>query len=237
MQMLASVVKEQYASSSRRVVHVAVMPCTAKKFEAARPEFVHGGAPRVDYVITTQELIQMIKESGIVFSELEPEAVDPPFGFMTGAGIIFGVTGGVTEAVLRRISYDKTKTGLHTITLKGVRGMEGVKETTVTVGSRDIRIAIVSGLKNAHDLIERIKKGEKYDFVEVMTCPGGCVSGAGQPSVPDNEKANRGKGLYSADKLSSIKRSEENPLMMSLYGGLLKGRVHELLHVSYTSSR
>jgi NADH-quinone oxidoreductase subunit G len=211
MQMFASVIIKHCAASRKRVIHVAVMPCTAKKFEAARPEFSRGGAPNVDYVITTQELIQMIQESGIVFSDLEPDAVDIPFGSASGAGVIFGVTGGVTEAVLRRISSDKSPTELRSIALKGVRGMKGVKEAVVTAGKREVRIAIVSGLKNASDLIERIKAGERYDFVEVMACPGGCVSGAGQPYVPDSEKELRGKGLYMADKVSSIKRSEENP--------------------------
>lgn len=233
MQMFASVIREHNSTSSRRHVHVAVMPCTAKKFEAARGEFRRDGRPDVDYVITTQELIQMIKESGIVFNELEPEAVDMPFGTMTGAGVIFGVTGGVTEAVLRRISSDKSSTALMSMAYRGVRGMEGVKETSVSFGNRQVRIAVVSGLKNACSLIERIKAGERYDFVEVMACPGGCISGAGQPFAAKAEQEGRGRGLYSADRLSSIKRSEENPLMMSLYGGLLKGRVHELLHVDY----
>lgn len=235
MQMFGSVIKAQNTASSRRCVHVAVMPCTAKKFEAARDEFTPDGEPVVDYVLTTQELIRMIKESGIVFSELEPEAVDMPFGTTTGAGLIFGVTGGVTEAVLRRIMFDKTSTSLQALTFTGVRGMEGVKEASVTVGDRELKIAVVSGLKNAADLIERVKAGAHYDFVEVMACPGGCVSGAGQPFVAEIEKDKRGKRLYSIDKMSSIKRSEENPLMMSLYGGLLKGRVHELLHVSYVT--
>lgn len=236
MQMFASVIKEQNKTSSRNHVHVAVMPCTAKKYEAVRDEFKTGKIPNVDYVITTQELIQMIKESGLVFADLEPEAVDMPFGIMTGAGMIFGVTGGVTEAVLRRLSSDKSSTSLMSIAYQGVRGMEGVKETTVPFGGRELRIAIVSGLKNAGDLIERIKAGEHYDFVEVMACPGGCVSGAGQPFSSRTDKEKRGKGLYAADKLSNIKRSEENPLMMSLYNGLLKGRVHELLHVHYGDS-
>ncbi|WMJ87180.1 [FeFe] hydrogenase, group A [Anaerocolumna sp. MB42-C2] len=236
MQMFASVIKEQNKTSSRRPVHVAVMPCTAKKQEAARDEFKVDGVPNVDYVITTQELIQMIKESGVVFADLEPEAVDMPFGTMTGAGVIFGVTGGVTEAVLRRLSSDKSSTSLMTIAYQGVRGMEGVKETKIMFGDKELRIAIVSGLKNAGDLIERIKAGKHYDFVEVMACPGGCISGAGQPFTSQEEKEKRGKGLYSADKLSNIKRSEENPLMMSLYNGLLKGRVHELLHVHYADS-
>ncbi|MEA5083771.1 MAG: [FeFe] hydrogenase, group A [Lachnospiraceae bacterium] len=237
MQMFASVIKEEYSTSSRRIVHVAVMPCTAKKFEAARDEFKVGGVPRVDYVLTTQELIKMIKEAGIVFSELEPEAVDMPFGTISGAGVIFGVTGGVTEAVLRRITSDKSSGMLRTLALQGVRGMDGVKEATVSYGDRDVKIAVVSGLKNASAIIEKIKAGEHYDFVEVMACPGGCVSGAGQPYVKESGKEIRGKGLYTADKLCNIKRSEENPLMMSLYNGLLRGRVHELLHVHYTAKK
>lgn len=237
MQMFASVIKEEYATSSRRIVHVAVMPCTAKKFEADRDEFKVDGVPRVDYVLTTQELIKMIKEAGIVFNELEPEAVDMPFGTISGAGVIFGVTGGVTEAVLRRITSDKSSGMLRTLALQGVRGMEGVKEATVSYGDRDVKIAVVSGLKNASTIIEKIKAGAHYDFVEVMACPGGCVSGAGQPYVKELGKEIRGKGLYTADKLCNIKRSEENPLMMSLYNGLLRGRVHELLHVHYAAKK
>jgi len=235
MEMFAGVIKALNATSSRRNVHVAIMPCTGKKFEAARKEFRQDGAPIVDYVITTQELIRMIKEAGIVFAELEPEAVDMPLSAVTGAGVIFGVTGGVTEAVLRRVSYDKSSTSLQALAFTGVRGMEGVKTATITAGERELKIAVVSGLANAAALIERIKAGEHYDFVEVMACPGGCVSGAGQPFAPQQEKDSRGKRLYSADKLSSIKRSEENPLMLALYDGLLKGRVHELLHVHYAS--
>jgi len=236
MQMLASIIKEQGASAGRRVVHVAVMPCTAKKYEAAREEFQKDGVPNVDLVITTQELIQMIRESGIVFSELEPEAIDMPYGMATGAGVIFGVTGGVTEAVLRRISSDKSAAGLRTIALEGIRGMEGVKGTTIQVGEREVKIAVVSGLKNASDLLERVKQGEKYDFIEIMACPGGCVGGAGQPFVSAAEREARGKGLYLADKANYVKRSEENPLVMPLYQGILKGRVHELLHTSYTEN-
>ncbi|MEG1850376.1 MAG: [Fe-Fe] hydrogenase large subunit C-terminal domain-containing protein, partial [Oscillospiraceae bacterium] len=167
----------------------------------------------------------------------EPEAVDMPFSTMSGAGVIFGVTGGVTEAVLRRIVSDKSPSSLQAIAFKGVRGMEGLKEASLKYGDRELRIAVVSGLKNASELIKRIKSGDHYDFVEVMACPGGCVCGAGQPFVLRDAKTARGKGLYSADKLSSIKRSEENPLMMSLYGGLLKGHVHELLHVDYMNGK
>ena len=233
MEMLASIVKDQSSTSNRRHIHVAVMPCTAKKYEAARDEFKVDGKPNVDYVITTQELIQMIKEAGIVFSELDPEAVDMPFGTVTGAGVIFGVTGGVTEAVLRRLSSDKSKAALMSIAFQGVRGMKGVKETNVIYGGKEVKIAIVSGLKNASDLIEKIKAGVHYDFVEVMACPGGCVCGAGQPFTQTKARESRGKGLYAADKLCNIKFAEENPLIMPLYQGILKGRVHELLHVDY----
>ena len=156
---------------------------------------------------------------------------------MTVAGVIFGVTGGVTEAVLRRVFSDKSKTSLFSLAYKGIRGMKGVKETTIMYGNREVKIAIVSGLKNACDLIEKIKSGEHYDFVEVMACPGGCISGAGQPFAAQSIKEKRGQGLYSEDKLCSIKRSEENPLMMTLYNGILKGRVHELLHVDYARKK
>ena len=234
MQMFSSVIKAHYASSSRRVVSVAVMPCTAKKFECARDEFKHDGIPDTDYVITTQELIQMIHKAGLVFDELEPEAVDSAFSTCTGAGVIFGVTGGVTEAVLRRISTDKSAQALRSIAFNEVRGMKGVKETTVPFGDKEVRIAIVSGLKNAENIIKAIENGEHYDFVEVMACPGGCVAGGGQPFGTLATKMNRSKALYSADKMLSIKRSEENPLMLNLYNGVLKGRVHELLHVHYS---
>lgn len=233
MEMFASVIKTDGENSSRRQVHVAIMPCTAKKFEAAREEFKADGVPMVDYVVTTQELIRMVKESGVVFNELEPEAVDMPFAYKTGAGVIFGVTGGVTEAVLRRLTSDKSNTALKTLAFQGVRGLEGVKECTVPYGGAELKIAVVSGLGNVSSLIDRIKAGEHYDFVEVMACPNGCISGGGQPFAHADEQKSRGKGLYAADQLSRIKRSEENPLMMDLYNGLLKGRVHELLHVEY----
>ena len=233
MQMFSSVIKAKYATSSMRVVCVAVMPCTAKKFECAREEFMHDGVPETDYVITTQELIQMIHKAGIVFEELEPEAVDSVFSTCTGAGVIFGVTGGVTEAVLRRLSTDKSNKALMSIAFNDVRGMKGVKETTIPYGDKEVRIAIVSGLKNAESVIQALKNGEHFDFIEVMACPGGCVAGGGQPFGTNATKEVRGKALYSADKMLSIKRSEENPLMLSLYDGVLKGRVHELLHVHY----
>lgn len=232
MQMFASVLKEHYKHSNRKVVVVAIMPCTAKKYEAARPEFKEDGVPYVDYVITTQELTQMIKEAGIVFSEIEPEAVDMPFGATSGAGVIFGVTGGVTEAVIRRISDDKSVPALRAIAFAGVRGMQGVKEASISYEGREVKVAVVSGLKNADELIRRIRKGDvHYDFIEIMACPGGCICGAGQPFTDEEGKKLRSTGLYDADRMSNIKRSEENPVVMALYSGLLKGKTHKLLHV------
>ncbi|MBU3181616.1 [FeFe] hydrogenase, group A [Clostridium psychrophilum] len=234
MQMFASVVKEQYKDSNKKIVHVAIMPCSAKKFEAQRDEFKENGVNSVDYVITTQELIKMIKESGIIFSEVLPEAVDMPFGVSSGAGVIFGVTGGVTEAVIRRVMEDKSPSTLRSLAFNGVRGMEGVKETSITVKGRLIKVAVVSGLKNADNLIKDIQAGRaQYDFVEVMACPGGCIGGAGQPFVKSDGKLKRGALLYEADRMSIIRQSEENPLMETLYEGLLKDKVHELLHVGY----
>ncbi len=233
MQMFGSVLKEKYKQSDRRVVVVAVMPCTAKKYEAARDEFKDNGVPYVDYVITTQELIQMIREAGIVFSDLEPEAIDTPFNIQSGAGVIFGVTGGVTEAVIRRLS-DKSVTALRALAFNGVRGMKGLKEKTIMVNDREVKIGVVSGLKNAENLIQKIQSGEAhYDFVEVMACPGGCICGAGQPVGDNHVKEKRSDGIYASDKMCSIKRSEENPVITSLYSGLLKGKTHKLLHASY----
>lgn len=234
MQMFGSVLKEYYKASEQKVIVAAIMPCTAKKHEAARDEFKENGVPYIDYVITTQGLLKMIKEAGIIFTDIEPEAIDMPFGTGSGAGVIFGVTGGVTEAVIRRVSEDKSTAALRAIAFTGVRGMEGVKEASINVGGREIRIGVVSGLKNADDLVKQIQKGEKqYDFIEVMACPGGCICGAGQP-VTDNEgRKNRSKGTYKADRMSNIKRSEDNPTITGLYDGLLKGKTHELLHVHY----
>lgn len=234
MQMFAAVLKEYYSQQRKKVAVVAVMPCTAKKFEAERDEFIDEGVPTVDYVITTQELIKMIQEAGIIFPEIEPEALDMPFGATTGAGVIFGVTGGVTEAVLRHVSDDKSIYAMRAIAFTGVRGLNGVKESVLTLEGREIHIAMVSGLKNADNLVKMLQSGErKYDFIEVMACPGGCICGAGQPFTNGEGKKCRSAGLYEADRMSSMKRSEENPAVLSLYNGLLQGKIHELLHVDY----
>lgn len=239
MEMFGAVLKEHFKgldeSEDVQTISVAIMPCTAKKYEAAREEFVRNGVSDVDYVLTTVEVVKMIKEIGIQFNELDPEAPDMPFSLYSGAGVIFGVTGGVTEAAVRRVVSDKSPKALKDIEFLGFRGMEGVKVCELPMSEEQIvRIAVVSGLANAEALIEKIECGEEhFDFVEVMACPGGCIAGAGQPFSHKAGKESRAHGIYKADKVSQLKRSEENPLMMSLYNGLLKHRTHELLHVSY----
>ena len=236
MEMFGAVLREHYRLEDERdgkkTVSVAIMPCTAKKAEAAREEYIRDGRPDVDYVLTTTELVQMIEEAGIEFDELDIEAPDMPFFLSSGAGVIFGATGGVTEAALRRLSEDKSPRALREFEYAGVRGMQGVKTCEGPYGERTLRIAVVSGLGNADQLIERIEAGEEhFDFVEVMACPGGCVAGAGQPFGHRGQVDLRSQGLYKADKASVMKRSEENPLIRSLYDDILKNRVHQMLHV------
>ena len=241
MEMFGAVIKEYYKEQDekedRQTVSVAVMPCVAKKMEAGREEFIRNGVPDVDYVITTKELIRMIRESGIRFDEIDPEAPDMPFSISSGAGVIFGVTGGVTEAALRRLVKEKNTQTLRDIKFSGIRGMEGVKAAEMELDGRTVRIGVVSGLGNADNLIEKIKSGEEhFDFVEVMACPYGCISGAGQPFCHKVDKKERLKGMYKSDNAAPIKRSEENPVVYNLYhGGVLDGRAHELLHVHYKS--
>ncbi len=233
MQMLASIVKENARARGEKHFHVAIMPCTAKKFEAVRDEFKVDGDPNVDAVLTTNGLIRMIQESGIRFDEIEPESIDMPFSTISGAGVIFGVTGGVTEAVLRRVSSNKNRAELMTLANAGQRGGEGVKEFEIPFGERNLKIAVVSGLGNAEKVIKRMQSGEQFDFIEVMACPGGCVNGGGQPFAVLQEKDKRAKGLYDADRLLAIRRSQENPVLDNLYNDVLKDKVHELLHVHY----
>ena len=234
-QMFGAVIKEQFKNSKevdgKENIVAAIMPCTAKKYEAVRPENYNNGSYDVDMVITTQELAMMIKEQGIRFNELEDEALDMPFGLASGAGVIFGVSGGVAEAVLRHCCSDKSVAGLKNISFTGVRGMEGVKEASADIDGRAVKIAVAHELKNADELIQAILRGEKqYDFVEVMACPGGCVGGAGQP-IPQSTRVKklRAKGIYNADGASAIKRAEENPAVIALYNGILRGN-HKLLH-------
>ncbi len=234
--MMSALVKEWYRdpknAKGKRTVMVSIMPCTAKKMEAKRPNSFTKGEQDTDIVITTTELIRMIRNSGIDFACLTPEASDVPFGFGSGGGVIFGVTGGVTEAVLRRLIPEHDKVALDAIAECGVRGDDAIKSFQFDYNGRTLSICVVSGLIHAREVMEQVKAGElHYDLIEVMACRRGCIMGGGQPPRAGNRtKAARAKGIYNADNLAIIKKPDENPMVMSLYEGLLKGKAHELLH-------
>ena len=239
-QMFGAVVREYYKdpekNEGKKIVSVSIMPCTAKKEEILRPESFTNGKQDVDYVLTTTEVVRMIRKSGIVFDKVEIEAADVPFGIGSGSGVIFGVTGGVTEAVLRRLQQGHSRVDMEAIKKSGVRGDEGIKTLTYDYNGREIRAAVVNGLANADKLLQQIKNHEvEYDFVEVMACRRGCIMGGGQPvnAGPRTRKA-RMKGLYDTDVNTQIKQSNENPMILSLYDSLLKGKEHELLHRNFS---
>lgn len=239
-QMFGAVIREYYRdpenSRGKRVVSVAIMPCTAKKDEILRPESRTNGKQDIDYVLTTTEVAAMIRKSGIRFENMEAESSDMPFGIGSGSGVIFGVTGGVTEAVLRRIQKGHNRVDMDAIRTSGVRGEDGLKEITFEYQGKEIKAAVVSGLGNADKLIKRIEAGEAYyDFVEVMACRRGCVMGGGQPVEAGPRTRNaRMKGLYDTDVAMQIKKSNENPMVLSLYETLLKGKTHQLLHRNFS---
>lgn len=234
--MFSAVIKEYYRdpanAKGKKTFVVSIMPCTAKKMEAKRPNSFTKGEQDTDVVLTTTELTRMIKNFGIAFDKIEPEACDMPFGLSSGGGVIFGVTGGVTEAVLRRLSDGHDPATMAAIADCGIRGEEGIKEVTVPFNGTDLKICVVSGLANARKVMEQVKSGEKqYHLIEVMACRRGCIMGGGQP-IPagPRHKAARAAGLYKADRDRIIRKSDENPLMDVFYNGYFKGKAHELLH-------
>lgn len=239
-QMFGAVVREYYKdpekNEGKKIVSVSIMPCTAKKEEILRSESYTNGKQDVDYVLTTTEIVRMIRKSGIVFDKVEIEAADVPFGIGSGSGVIFGVTGGVTEAVLRRLQQGHNRVDMESIKKSGVRGDDGIKVLTYNYNGREIKAAVVNGLANADKVLQQIKNHEaEYDFVEVMACRRGCIMGGGQPvnAGPRTRKA-RMKGLYDTDVNTQIKKSNENPMILSLYDTLLKGKEHELLHRNFS---
>jgi NADH-quinone oxidoreductase subunit G len=225
------------------LVIVSIMPCTAKKYEARRPEFARNGQRDVDYVLTTQELARMIEEAGLRFGQLRPESLDMPLGFKTGAGVIFGNSGGVSEAVLRYAVEKVSGVTLEAVDFEAVRGEAGLREVELDVAGTKLRIAIVHGLANARRVAEQAAAGESpYNFIEVMACPGGCIGGAGQPVTRDMEaRILRTRGLYEADKMLELHKPQENHYISQLYaehlGHIGSERAHALLHTHYHSRR
>ncbi len=246
-QMFGSLVKPMLAETLKvprgQLAVVSIMPCTAKKVEARRPEFAAEGTPDVDCVLTTQELIAMIRSAGLRFEELAEEAFDLPFGFKTGAGIIFGNSGGVSEAVVRYAHEAVTGRQLEQFDIHAVRGEDGWREATVDLGTRSLNILVVHGLGNAQRAAALIRDGKApWDFVEVMACPGGCIGGAGQPVASGREvRRQRTDGLYREDKVLQLHQSQDNPYIRQCYreflGEVGGGKAHELLHTRYESRK
>ena len=245
MQMMGPVIKadfEQKGGKREDLVVVAIMPCSAKKYEATREEFSVNGNPDTDYVVTTVGLARMIKEAGIDFVNLENEWFDMPFGTKTGAGVIFGASGGVMEAALRFALAELDPENARSVKFTSLRESSVFKEQTVKVGDKEIRVAVVSGLKNARKLLDDIKAGKnKYDFIEVMSCQGGCVAGAGQPQFDGwAPRKRRAEGLYKEDTELAYK-SQDNSGVMALYGRIFEKvgdkKAHQLLHTHYTDRK
>lgn len=247
-QMFGAVTKTYYAKKAgidpKDIVCVSVMPCTAKKFEIGRDDQDAAGVPDVDISITTRELARLIRKVGIDFQSLPDEGFDDPLGESTGAGVIFGATGGVMEAALRTAVETLTGEELKSVEFTEVRGTEGIKEATYHVADMDVKVAVASGLSNAKQILEKVRAGEAdYHFIEIMCCPGGCVNGGGQPQVHaevrnfEDVRAIRAKVLYDNDAAKPLRKSHENPSIKKLYEEYLgepgSEKAHHVLHTSY----
>ncbi len=253
-QMFGAVLKTYYAEkmgwNPEDIVSVSVMPCTAKKFEMGRDNQNAAGVADIDYAITTRELGRMIDRAGINFAELPEEKFDDPLGIFSGAGLIFGATGGVMEAALRFAVEELTgeKLDNEKLDFKEVRGIEGVKEASYNVNGLEIKVAVASGLANAKKLMDKVRSGEAdYTFIEMMACPGGCVNGGGQPIVPasvrnfTDVRSLRAKALYDEDAAMELRKSQDNPAVKALYDEYLEKpgshKAHEILHTTYVARK
>jgi NADP-reducing hydrogenase subunit HndD len=249
-EMFGAVLKSYYAEKMgidpAKIFVVSIMPCTAKKFEAKRPELSSTGYPDVDVVLTTRELARMIREAGIDFDELPERHFDDPMGEASGAAVIFGATGGVMEAALRYLVELLEGKPLDKVEFEAVRGVDGVKEATLEIAGMTIRAAVAHGTGNARKLLEKMKSGEaQYHFVEVMACPGGCVTGGGQPIQPSQVRSwidlrtERAKAIYAEDESLPLRKSQDNPFIKKLYEEYFEHpgshKAHELLHTHYTA--
>ncbi|HRZ79438.1 MAG TPA: NADH-dependent [FeFe] hydrogenase, group A6 [bacterium] len=243
-QMMGAVIKSYFAQKQNvdpsKIYSVSVMPCTAKKFEAERPEMIRHGVADIDAVLTTRELAKLIVRYGIDLRNLAPEEADTPFGTRSSAGKLFAGSGGVMEAAVRTAFFMLTGKNPESPVISGFRGLDGVKEVTLSVSGLTIKAAVVSSLGNAKKILEAVKKGEaQYHFIEVMSCPGGCINGGGQPRSVDRQNViKRLKALYAIDEESELKYSHENPDIVRLYNEFFKKPgshlAHELLHTHYT---
>jgi NADH-quinone oxidoreductase subunit G/NADP-reducing hydrogenase subunit HndD len=241
-QMMGALCKRVFAPREgldpEKVVSVSLMPCTAKKLECSRAEHQHQFVPDVDYVLTTRELVQLLRMKGIDLARLEPESADDPWGERTGAGKIFGATGGVMEAALRTAHFLLTGSELADLDVTAVRGVSGLKELKITINGLTIGAAVASGLRNARGLLDEVKAGRSdLHFIEVMSCPGGCIAGGGQPLLDEEAIKTRLEALYRIDRDAPLRTSHANPCVQRLYtevlGKPLGHKSHELLHTHY----
>ena len=247
-QMFGAITKTYYAEKMgidpKDIVCVSIMPCTAKKFEIGRDDENAAGVADVDYALTTRELARMIERAGIRFTALPDEKYDEPLGISTGAGVIFGATGGVMEAALRTAVETLTGEELPNVDFEDVRGTAGIKTKTYSVAGMDVKVAVASGLANAKELLNKVRSGEEtFHFIEIMGCPGGCVNGGGQPQQPGyvrntvDIRAKRAAVLYNIDKNMPIRKSHENPAIKGLYASYLgepgSEKAHHILHTTY----
>ncbi len=249
-QMFGAVAKTYYAEKlgidPKDLYVVSVMPCTAKKFEKGRKDqsAAGEGIPDIDAVLTTRELARLIKRVGLIFNELPDDTFDAPFGIASGAGLLFGATGGVMEAALRTVAEVVTGKELPSLDFTEVRGLEGIKEAEYDLAGTKVKVAVASGLANARKIMELIRDGKcDYHFIEIMSCPGGCVNGGGQPIQPAYVRNNvnlakeRAKAIYDADKGMKLRKSHENPAVKEIYaeyfGEPNSHKAHEVLHTSY----
>lgn len=246
-EMLGAVGKTYYAKKMgidpKDIFVVSVMPCTVKKFESVRPELAEEHMQDVDAVLTTRELVRFFKMSGIDFNDLPEDKFDNPLGESTGAAVIFGTSGGVMEAALRTAYHVLTGKELEKLEFEDIRGLKGIKETKVNAGGTELRIAVVNGIGNVGPVLEEIERGEsKYDFIEVMACPGGCINGGGQPIHSKPEKIQkRIKALYEIDNTMSSRKSHENEAVKTIYKEFFiepnSHKAHEILHTEYVDRK
>ena len=247
-QMFGAIAKSYLAKKlgvpPEKLVVVSVMPCVAKKFEANREEMSRDGIKDIDIVITTRELAKMIKEAGMDLRNMNKEEFDNPLGESTGAGVIFGTSGGVMEAALRTAYEWITGKELHGIDFKEIRGLEGIKEASIKIGDKEVNIAVVNSLGNARKIMDEIVAGDlKYDFIEVMACPGGCIDGGGQPFIRADREIlkKRMEVLYNEDKGKTLRKSHKNPEIIKLYDEFLgkpnSETAHKLLHTHYNERK
>ncbi len=241
--VIKKVLDETNVAAKKNIVCVSIMPCTAKKYECKQEKFYSDGQPDVDYVLTTQELGRMIEAAGINFNNLQPQSLDMPFGFKSGAGVLFGASGGVTEAVLRNAVEELKGVKLDAVEFKEVRGFEETRVAEFNIDGTKLKLAVVFGLGNARKICDMIREGKcDFDLVEVMACPGGCIGGAGQPVCYSWEtRAKRAQGLYSSDKMLQLHKSQDNHLLLETYekylGEIGGHTAHEMLHTDYRTKR